>query len=188
MIRLRLLLILAALVLLPTPAQATSVAYYSDDQLFDMSEIVMMGVVWRRDTDRSGYPRTEYEVETEECFKGCTSGSFVTMSFMGAPADALEDGDEWFMGMPSPTPGTRVIVYLARSQSGRLVPISLGLSHFTVFYHSGLKKHIAHRDVDQIAIIKPAVAGRDGGGETVIPRDRFATDVIAELREKRARQ
>lgn len=185
---------LALLALSPSAAMATSIAYFTDDELFDMAEVVMVGVVWRRDVDRSGYPRTEYEVEAEECFKGCKARNFVTMSYMGAPADELGPNDEWVMGMPAPKTGSRIIVYLYRSPTGRLVPISMGLSQFTVFYHPELKRHIAHREVDEVAIFLPAASptakreGRADSYEVAIPRDVLATDVVESLRKKRARR
>jgi hypothetical protein len=180
-------LLFSALTMLafPLTTHATSVAYYDDDQLFAMADVVVLGVVWRRDIDRSGYPRTEYEIQSEECFKGCTSGAFVTMSLLGAPRGSDHVGDEWITGMPSPDLNTRVLVYLKRTARQTLVPISLGLSHYTLTYHTGLKRYMAHRDVDHVDIVKAPRPGREADeGEVIIAQDRSATDLVESLRQK----
>ncbi len=179
----RLPLVVAALGLaVSLPAHATSVIYYDDDTLFDMADVVALGVVWRREVDRRGYPRTEYEIQTEECFKGCRSRDFIIMNLIGAPADDLGPRDEWFMGQPSAKPGARIIVYLKRNELGQLELISLGLSQYTLSYSAKLKRHMAHREIDQVAILRPARPGREASGDIALPRDRFASDVIDELR------
>jgi hypothetical protein len=173
---------------LPTSAHATTIAYYTDEELFDRADLVLMGIVWSRDVHREGPPFTGYEIETIECFKGCAPKQFITMHMPGVPRDELTATDEWYMGMPSPKVGSRVIVYLKYTEDKIwLAPISLGLGHYTLYYSAGQKRFIAHRDVDDVAILKPATPGREGE-EAVVPRDRIATEVVSEIRKLAAKR
>lgn len=158
-------------------ADATMVVYYSDELLFDSADVVLQGVAWRRAKVEQGwFPHREYEVEAVECFKGCKKGDYVIMQ---GPGDGI-------VGAPDFQPGSRVILYLTWAEiDGKrvLTPISLGLSVYKLNYNPVMKRYFAQRQIDNIAALLPAVAGRDETNrEVTLARDRFATEFIDEIR------
>jgi hypothetical protein len=173
-----LLLFLAAA---PT-AHATMVAYHTDEELYDEADVVLLGTVWRRAIAEGPVPFTDHEVEATECFKGCQTGQWIVMHSPGVSFVGPESEDyRPIIGAPTVEPGTRVIMYLKRTPKGNLVPISLGLSVYTLHYHGVLQRYIARRHIADLA----ALAGADDktpSRQVTLARDRFAQDFIEALR------
>ncbi|MCC6809719.1 MAG: hypothetical protein IT381_19985 [Deltaproteobacteria bacterium] len=165
-------------------ADATMVIFRSDEELFDESSIIVQGVVWRRTAlfAANGMPRTEYEIEAVECFKGCKKGQWIVAHAPGINFET-EDGESApVVGSPVLEPGDRVIAYLSRAQGGAYVPLSLGLSIYKLHYHPVLKRFIARRQVDNLTVINNDAPTRDENGEVAVTRDRFAGELTETLR------
>jgi hypothetical protein len=157
-------------------ADATMVVYYSDELLFDTADIVVQGVTWRRSKVDNAFPAREYEIEAVECFKGCKPGDYLVMYGPG----------EGIVGAPDVPVGSRVILYLKKTQAGTrevLAPISLGMSVYKLEYNAVLKRFFAQRQIDNLSALLPAVAGRDEGNKEVqLARDRLAAEFVDEIR------
>jgi hypothetical protein len=187
----RILFVVFVLSFFVEEAHATMVVYYTDEELFDAADVVLVGTVWRRSIEESGFfPSTDYEVESEECFKGCKKGAWVVMRSPGVNFHDPETGDyRPIFGAPDAEPGSRVVLYLKRTRTKELVPISLGLSVYKLRYQGVLKQYIAQRQVEQLSAVLPARPGRDEGmREVEVVRDRFANELIDSLRQLASRR
>ncbi len=154
---------------------------YTDEQLFDMADVVVLASVWRSEAvdDGETMPHTNYEIEAVDCFKGCDKGSWLVARSPGYKEHNQYGNRVAVAGALELETGDRVITYLKRMPGGDLVPISLGLSVFRLHYQPVLKRYIARRLIQGLSLVTP---GRDAPEEVVASPDRFAMDVVDSLR------
>jgi hypothetical protein len=179
---------LSALVLvIAAGAEATTVAFRSDEQLFDEASVVVLGTVSRREAllPRGGTPVTAYELQAIECFKGCRPGETLVALTPGFNFENESGLKVPVAGSPALVPGERVLMYLTRTRAeGPLVPISLGLSIYTMRFDPLQKRYLAHRQVDGLSILSEARAGKDAAPREVqVASERVESELTAALRK-----
>jgi hypothetical protein len=158
------------------------VVNYTDEQLFDMADVVVLASVWRREAvdDGQTLPHTNYEIEAVDCFKGCQKGAWLIARSPGHTARDEFGHRVTVSGSVELATGDRVITYLKRMPNGDLVPISLGLSVFRLHYQPVLKRYIARRLIKGLSLVTP---GREAQPDVESSPDRFAMDVVDSIRQ-----
>jgi hypothetical protein len=168
----------AALLLLAMglPAQATTVEYRNEAELFDKADAVVAGHVWREFvTFEGGMTRSHYEIEVQEGFKGARPGQYIIVQTIGGE---LPNGGEYVSGSPHPKPGADVIMFLTGPHGKEYGVLSLALGHYELRYNAAMHRYFTHRDVGSLSLVKGGAAGT----QVIVPEDQLASEVLAKLR------
>lgn len=190
-----------ASVLLASSAQATVIVYQSDAELFEQSDVVAVAKVWRKHTElHEGSVTSVYELELTESLKGpLPKGSFTLMRSFGGELEVDDEAQTgsgsragvdlggigtYLAGAPHPQPGSTIIVFLAKPDTGgEFFVTGFTLGQYELRYDARLKRQMAHRDVDAVDIVLRTPT-RDGEVQrALVPSERLASPLLDELRQ-----
>jgi hypothetical protein len=145
-------LVLAAALLLPRLAHATTMVPPSDDEMVSGAQVIALAAVERLEVviSRSGQVMTHAELKIERGVRGVDDGTFISMEY---PGGTLANGMKSTVpGAPQLKVGDRVFTYLRPGHSGALLPIGLRFGVLDV--HKDLQGQLrASRRLDGLSFI-----------------------------------
>ena len=111
------------------PAAATTYVMTTDDELLDRARVVVLARVSdSQSAPIAGKPRTDYTIEIERLIKGFVPASTLLVRTLGG---VRPDGAGLYVhGMPSFTPGERVLLFLNPAADGAYRFVEMGLGAF----------------------------------------------------------
>ncbi len=145
--------LVAAALLLASAAGAATVKRLTLGQLADSSELVFVGTVKdQRSTLEQNPTRvwTTTVFDVEQTLKGDkTSGPFVLRQLGGVVGEIRQE----VYGYPTFAVGERVLLFLERAQSGRLVVTGLAQGKYTLTTDAKTGEVVADRSLDELAFL-----------------------------------
>ena len=131
-------------------AQATTVKPVELGQLTEISEAVVLGRVQKKEVRaEQGQVWTDLTIEVEEAWKGKTP-QVIHFSQLGGETPELQ---QKILGYPSFVEGERLVLFLERTSSGRLVVTGLSMGKYRVF-EDAQGKLWAARDTHELGFYK----------------------------------
>gem|GEM_PF-6875693 len=165
-------------------AYATMIAYKTDRELFQESDLVVLGRVLRQQTLWiNDFLYTEYELEITESIKGHKpAGSYVIVRSLGGE-DPNTHLFEDVAGSPHPKVDDDHILFLKKNRDTSAYMVhSMALGHFDIQYDIHTKRYFAHRATDTLVFIKTSITRDEQDSSIIVPPFTHLSVLMNQLR------